>query len=48
MPADAVRAQVSSWVGGSAPRDYWIGILGLPVDPALKTHLNIETSGRNG
>ncbi len=41
--ADAVRARVSVGTGGSVPGDYWIGILGLPVDPALKTHLNIES-----
>lgn len=41
--ADAVRTQVSVGTGGSAPGDYWLGILGLPVDPALKTHLDIES-----
>ena len=37
-----LTAEAENQAGGSAEKQYWIGILAAPVDPLLKTHLRIE------
>jgi hypothetical protein len=43
-PRDRVQTRVSFWRAEAAAgqAEYWIGILGIPADDALKSHLKIE------